>query len=70
MGPASSGVGNELRVACVARRLVGRSWGQRARRIWGIGARGLGVSPSGCGLGAQAAWPAPAAPGPALCLGI
>ena len=24
----------------------------------------------GCGLGAPAAWPAPAAPGPALCAGI
>ena len=25
--PASSGVGNELRAVCVARSLVGRSWG-------------------------------------------
>ena len=29
----------------------------------------LGCRLRGCGLGEPAAWPAPAAPGPALCLG-
>ena len=43
----SRGRSVSVRVVRVARRLMGRSWGCRARRSWGVGARGLGVSSAG-----------------------